>query len=254
MLSDILPGYAIYCTASPDCINSHSRNPWVAIGGTSAATPLLAGGFALVDQQLRAAHRDVLGFVNPLLYGLAGSPAASGVFADVTSIGNDIGPEIRGRPLGCCTASIGYDDASGLGSVNLAGFSAQAQVAQPLAVLIATSVPGRQRPVHNRELLATVSCTSACVVGAYATVSIAHEKSFEADSNIGRLAGAGSTTLKLRFSAKELRRLRSALRAHKRVAATIHGVLFDRSVLSTSGQPGGSIRLTTGGKKLTIKH
>lgn len=252
MLSDILPGYAIYCTASPDCVNSHTSNPWVAIGGTSAATPLLAGGFALVNQQLRAAHRDVLGFVNPLLYSLARSPLGSSVFSDVTSIGNDVGQDIRGRPLGCCSATVGYDDASGLGSVNLAAFAQPALLAQPPAVSIRLSVPGGQRPVHRRQLTATVSCSGACVLGAFTTVSIPRQKAFEVDSNVARLTGAGNRTVTMRFSTSQLSKLRAALAAHRKVTATIHGVLFDASVFSVFRDAGGSIRSITAGRKLTI--
>jgi subtilase family serine protease len=252
MLSDILPGYAIYCTASPDCVNTHSSNPWVAIGGTSAATPLLAGGLALVNQQLRAVHRDVLGFVNPLLYKLARSQVGSSVFSDVTSIGNDIGQDIVGQPLGCCTARVGYDDASGLGSVNLAGLAQQALAAQPPAASIRLTLPRRQRPVHQRRLTATVSCSGACVLGAYATVSIPRQKSFEIDSNLARLTAAGSRTVTMRFSSTQLRKLRAALAAHRKVTATIHGVLFDSAVLGVFHDPGGSIRSATGGKKLAI--
>ena len=105
MLSDIAPGYAIYCSAADaNCISDVNHNPWEALGGTSAATPLLAGGFAIVNQQLRAAHEHALGLVNPLLYSLSRSHAP-GVFFDVTRYGNDIGPDIGNhKALGCCRA------------------------------------------------------------------------------------------------------------------------------------------------------
>ena len=44
MLADIVPGYTVFCSATPDCVNSESTDPWQTVGGTSAATPLLAGG------------------------------------------------------------------------------------------------------------------------------------------------------------------------------------------------------------------
>ncbi len=72
MLSDIAPGYAIYCSASePNCISDVNSDPWEALGGTSAATPLLAGGLAIIDQQLKAAGKQPLGLVNPLLYSIS---------------------------------------------------------------------------------------------------------------------------------------------------------------------------------------
>ena len=68
MLADIIPGYAVFCSAQGECINAGNSNPWQSVGGTSASTPLLAGGFALVDQELRMHDRQDLGLVNPLLY------------------------------------------------------------------------------------------------------------------------------------------------------------------------------------------
>ena len=254
MLSDILPGYAIFCSAKPACVNDQNSNPWISVGGTSAATPLLAGGFALVDQQLEAGHRETLGLVNPLLYTVARSGAGAGMFFDVTRIGNDVGPDIpgNGRPLGCCSAHAGYDEASGLGSVNLAAFSARALAAQPPIVGVSLGLPSGQRPVHDHLLLATVSCSGPCLMGAFATVSIARTKPFEVDSNLARLRAAGHGTVKLRFSSKELGQLRSALSAHRKITAAIHGVLFDDAVFGVLHNPGGSIRTRTAGKQLRI--
>ena len=249
--SDIIPGYAIFCSASPDCVNTHNTNPWVAIGGTSAATPLLAGGFARIDQGLRTNRREALGLVNPLLYRTARVP---GVFYDVTSYGNDVGPDIpgNGQPLGCCAAGPGYDDASGLGSVNVAAFAAQALAAQPLVVSLGIRVPGGQRPVRSRHLLATVSCSGPCVMGAYAMVTIGRSKPFEVDSNVFRLRAAGSKTIKVSFSGRQLANLRSALAAGKRITATLRGALFDSSVYGVLPDPANSFRQSTPGKNLTI--
>ena len=62
-----LPGYDIYCSAR-ECTSVGGGNPWIAVGGTSAASPLLAGGLALVDQLLREHGRQDLGLANSLLY------------------------------------------------------------------------------------------------------------------------------------------------------------------------------------------
>ena len=68
MLADVAPGYAIFCTVSPDCVDSKHPNPWLPVGGTSAGTPLLAGGLAILDQDLRTHGLQDLGLANPLLY------------------------------------------------------------------------------------------------------------------------------------------------------------------------------------------
>jgi len=135
MLADSFPGYAIY---------GRSQGGWSPVGGTSAATPLLAAGIALTNQQAATAGKATMGFINPAIYTIAAGSSASTVFRDVTSGSNDlgrwIGPTVRvdgqtlrtggtKRALGCCTAAPNYDPASGWGSVNLPAFSA-ALVAQ----------------------------------------------------------------------------------------------------------------------------
>jgi hypothetical protein len=227
MLADIIPGYAVYCSAQPDCINSNNSNPWQSVGGTSAATPLLAGGFALIDQQLRMQQRQDLGLVNPLLYEVGrSSTLSSQAFDDVLSYGNDVGPLIpgNGRPLGCCNATAGYDKASGWGSLNLASFAAIAVAMQPPS--IALSLPAGQLPVKHRAILATVTCAGACRIGAYAEVWVGRRRAFKVDSRIDRLPSQGAVTLPLRFSHYQLRKLHAALARHRHVSATVFGVMI----------------------------
>jgi len=124
MLADQMPGYPIYCAAS-DCLGG-----WGPIGGTSAATPLLASGIAIANQQAKASRQAQLGFLNPTIYKLAAkSSTRSKVFRDVTKVGNDlgtlIGPEFKA--MGCCSATQYYDRASGWGSVNIPLFSYEAR-------------------------------------------------------------------------------------------------------------------------------
>lgn len=130
-LADILPGYAIYCTA-PECASPDApEGGWTAFGGTSAATPLYAGGVLLADGYEGSRGEPPLGFLNPLIYavgrraGTGGSGSGPGrVLRDVTQGDNDLGVLTPvdaggGKPLGCCSATPGYDVASGWGSVNL---------------------------------------------------------------------------------------------------------------------------------------
>jgi kumamolisin len=247
MLADVAPGYAIYCSATSDCINSQNHNPWQGVGGTSAATPLLAGGFALVDQELRMHQRQDLGLANPLLYRIGRAPAMrAGVFSDVLSIGNDVGPFISGsgRGLGCCTAGVGYDDASGWGSVNLASFATVALAAQPKIVGVGLSLPGSQRPVAARHINATVSCTGKCVLGAFAVVQIGHAKPFKVLSNLYVLRSRGKKTAKINFSRGQLGKLRAGLKAHKRIVAGVVGAIVDA---------GGNIERRSSTKLVRIK-
>ncbi len=123
MLADGLPGYAIYCSP-PACASPPGElNPgWIDVGGTSAATPLLAGAVADADQEAARHHQPPLGFVNPLLYDVARA-LRLGVVRDVRQGNNDLGKLITGTPIGCCDAHRGYDAASGVGSVNVDALS-----------------------------------------------------------------------------------------------------------------------------------
>jgi kumamolisin len=232
MLADVAPGYDVFCSVRGECINSHNSNPWQTVGGTSAGTPLLAGGFALVDQDLRLHQRQDLGLVNPLLYGLGRNPAlAAQAFSDVTHIGNDVGPFIpgNGHPLGCCAALPGFDQASGWGSVNLAGFAALALSAQPPVVEVGLTLPGHQSPVRAHHVLATVSCSGPCLLGAAAALALGGSERFNAQSKLYRLKRAGRRTIAIPFSDRQLGKLRSALAHHERIVATVVGAVVDPS-------------------------
>ncbi|HEY3764633.1 MAG TPA: S53 family peptidase [Gaiellales bacterium] len=105
--------------------NGHRRiiDSW--IGGTSLAAPLAAGVMALADQLSGHPH----GFVNPALYGLAGSPAMHDVVGGHRSLAvlrNALQPDgsivTHLRSLdrdSSLTAAPGWDPVTGLGSFNV---------------------------------------------------------------------------------------------------------------------------------------
>ncbi|KAJ7731994.1 family S53 protease-like protein [Mycena metata] len=78
------------------------------VSGTSASTPLFASVIALLNDELIAAGKMPLGFLNPFLY----SPAGRAALNDVS----------RGNNPGCGTsgfnATVGWDPVTGLGSPN----------------------------------------------------------------------------------------------------------------------------------------
>ena len=229
LLADLAPGYEIFCTSKPQPCASHG---WLFIGGTSAGTPLLAGGVALADQALRQTGHSGLGFVNPLLYSIASSNAAlaapvtaTSVFSDVTSGSNDLWAT-RGTPLGCCTAIAGYDDASGLGEINVANLTAAAQTLEPaLATVSATAVSPQS--VTNRKLVATVTCSVACIQSATATIRIAGGSSATVTAVPSLAAAATAETVKLGIGGKLGQTFKRALAAHHKVTATIVGTVVD---------------------------
>jgi hypothetical protein len=243
MLADVAPGYDIYCTAKSECLNKSNSNPWVAVGGTSAASPLLAGGLALVDEELRRDGRQDLGLANPLLYQIDRSPEAGSVISDVVTGDNDLGPAIQGSPLGCCSAGVGFDYASGLGSVNVSALALVASGIVPKIVSVSLSLPA-QRPILRHHLTARVSCSGPCLLAAYAKVKLGRARPFNAYSTVVLLKKKGRRTLELKFSGSQLRKLRAALAHRDRITATVYGVILD---------PGGNVERATPGQTLKIK-
>jgi len=104
-------GYIVYCAAA-QC----GGTGWLTVGGTSAAAPLLAGIAADMNEYSRAHGGRRLGFASPFLYHVFATHP--GVFRDITLGDNEPGPGVR------FSARVGYDMASGLGSVNAPGLAA----------------------------------------------------------------------------------------------------------------------------------
>ena len=92
------------------------------VGGTSLATPLAVGAVARLDAIRAQDGHPALGFLNPLAYQFAA--ADPGAFTDVTSgcnTGTNFVDELLSTLLGqkdYCAAA-GYDEVTGLGSLNL---------------------------------------------------------------------------------------------------------------------------------------
>jgi kumamolisin len=135
-LGDPYPGFAIYCTAiqTGDCQGTKDpRGGWQTIGGTSAATPLMAAGVILANQEAKAKGQAPLGLLNPLIYAIGSGRATTyrRAISDVTLGSNDVGTAVPreaggGTPMGEYDTARGYDPASGWGSLKVAGFSAEA--------------------------------------------------------------------------------------------------------------------------------
>ena len=84
--------------------------------GTSAAAPLMASGFALLNAREMREGRPSLGFVNPWLY-----QQRYKAIRDITVGNNAV------FNSACCYASKGYDQASGIGSPNFAKLAKRVQ-------------------------------------------------------------------------------------------------------------------------------
>jgi subtilase family serine protease len=241
MLADVAPGFAIFCSVRGECLDRTHPDPWLSVGGTSAATPLLAGGIAIIDQDLRTHGRQDLGLANPLLYKVDRSAAGPLVFSDVTQGDIDLGPFLPSgqmRPLGCCTAGVGYDLATGLGTVNVAGLAAAASNSQPKIVNVGLSLPRNQHALSHGRMLATVSCSGQCLMASFATVK-AGRKSFLVRSHVFLLRRKNRKTIPLPFSKGQSKSLRSS----RGGSATVFGVILDA---------GGNIEKQSRGIKLQV--
>jgi subtilase family serine protease len=100
LLADIEPGW-------PVMLGGQMKS----IGGTSGSTPFAAATLAILSARERLAGRPRVGFINPWLYQLYKQHPE--LFYDVVSGSNDV------NGVGCCTATKGFDEVSGLGVPNL---------------------------------------------------------------------------------------------------------------------------------------
>jgi subtilase family serine protease len=125
-----LPGY-LFCSSDTtywqsgqqSSCNSGFRDAATGLltlaGGTSFASPIFAGMVALINQ--KAGYTTGQGLINPTLYTLAANSATyAAAFHDITSGNNDClaGPADCSGTIGF-SAGVGYDQATGLGSVDL---------------------------------------------------------------------------------------------------------------------------------------
>ncbi|KAK3070836.1 hypothetical protein LTR53_009758 [Teratosphaeriaceae sp. CCFEE 6253] len=118
----------------PD-ISAHSLYPYYLTvingtatgnGGTSAAAPVVAAIFALVNDARFRAGKPALGFVNPLLYGFAANTSAINDIVGGAALGcggidlqNDLNITGAGIiPYASWNATVGWDPATGLGTPN----------------------------------------------------------------------------------------------------------------------------------------
>jgi subtilase family serine protease len=246
MLADTSPGYAIYCTAKGDCQDAPPAGPWGEFGGTSAGTPLLAGGLAVIDEALRKNGRQDIGLANPLLYKVAASPFGAQTFKDVVSGSNDLFALVTNgaRTVGCCTATPGFDAASGLGGVILANLSTAANGIVAKLVMVGVTLPTQRHPVRDEHLLARVSCSGRCLMGAYASIRVGKSaKKLTQYSAVYLLHKRSQKTIRIGLDKPTLRKLRSALASKEAVTATVYGAVVD---------PSGNIERRSAGRTLHI--
>jgi uncharacterized protein (TIGR03437 family) len=114
-----VPDVSLNASADHDGYLVYTGGSRQVYGGTSVPTPAFAGLVALLNQQIGSGG---VGNINPNIYALAQSNPA--IFHDITTGNNIITIPCSRRALNCTTnpvgydAGVGYDQATGLGSVD----------------------------------------------------------------------------------------------------------------------------------------
>lgn len=177
-----LPGY-LYCTSDTtawqqgsvgvapqqaSCNNGFrdaATQDLTIAGGTSFATPIFAGMVAILNQKFN--YPTGQGLINPTLYTLAAnSTTYASAFHDVTSGNNNCtaGSSFCGSTTGGFSAGAGYDEVTGLGSVDLANLAAvwpaNAGSSASLIGTMTTVAPTNATPTVNTPDTFTITVAS----------------------------------------------------------------------------------------------
>ncbi len=176
----------LLCISGSCTPNSRGRITFQGYGGTSAATPAFAGMMALVVQKSGVRQ----GQANYTLYRLAaaenfsncnasntsGLPASTCIFHDVTSGNNAVPGEAGyGTPTAPYSAGVGYDLATGLGSVdatNLVNAWNQAGAGAPGVSFSPASLPFGSVSVHSSSSLVVIVTNSGSASLAISSVQV----------------------------------------------------------------------------------
>ena len=168
----------LYCV-SGSCVNGYRRadTTLATVGGTSVDSQVFGGMLALIEQKIGAR----IGNANVVLYALGNNPAffnttSTSVFHDITT-GNNSDPCTGGTPncpnggtMGY-SAGVGYDLATGWGSVDLTNLANDWKLVTPLGVgSLGTSVSATALTASSTTPVSGASVTlTATVTGSSGT-------------------------------------------------------------------------------------
>jgi subtilase family serine protease len=169
--------YCVNVALSESCTTGYrtASNSLNVAGGTSFDSQIFGGMLALIEQEISATKG--LGNINPTLYALGNNPTyAPLVFNDVTAGNNSMpcyaGPQcgnggITGLTGGLTgfNAGVGYDLASGWGSVNVNGLATDWNKVTPLGSGSLGSIPTGFAAVVSAPFGAVVSGTTVTLTG-----------------------------------------------------------------------------------------
>lgn len=174
-----VPDVSLSGSADHDAFLYYSGGSLQGVGGTSVGAPSFAGMIALLNQYLIAKGSQVsagLGNINPRLYTLA--QTMSNAFHDITTGDNLVNPcPPRSRtctptPVGF-TAGTGYDQVTGLGSVDtynlVTSWNAGGATTRGVANIVLSSDAGSLTPTDTTIITATVQGSNGVTPGGTVT-------------------------------------------------------------------------------------
>ena len=159
-------------------------------GGTSFATPIFAGMIALINQMQDWPKGQ--GLANPMLYTLAAGANYSTLFHDVTSGNNNCtaGATSCGTTTTGFSAGTGYDEVTGLGSVDVAAIAAK-WLPKGTSTLISTKTTASAANAAPNVSTDDIVTITVAQVGGTATPTGTVNLSIDGS---GPFDGTGSTT------------------------------------------------------------
>ncbi len=151
-----------------------STGSFNAFGGTSVSTPSFAGVLALVEQKLGGTS---LGNINQSIYELANGSSYASIFHDVTTGDNKQLCKVGSTgctisPIGY-SAGVGYDQASGWGSLDVNQFVTKFSSVLSEITTTTTLTASNSAPVAGSQVTFTATITPASTGSAAPTGSVA---------------------------------------------------------------------------------
>ena len=193
-----VPDVSLSGSADHDAYLFYTGGTLQGVGGTSVGAPSFSGMIALLNQYLVSKGSQAspgLGNINPRLYALA--QAVPGAFHDITTGDNLVDP-CAPRARNCTPAAIGftagtgYDQVTGLGSVDtfnlVTSWNAGGVTARSVANIVLSSDAGSITPTDTTIVTATVKGSNGATPSGTVTFLLGNTT-----LGTATLAGSGGT-------------------------------------------------------------
>ncbi len=193
-----VPDLALAASPDHDGYLVYSGGQQAVYGGTSAPTPSFAGIAALLNQYLVSTGAQAaagVGNMNPRLYALA--QTGTGAFHDITTGDNIINVTCGARTRNCVAGSYGYpagqgyDQASGLGSVDAYNLVTSWNTASPSRASASLALQASATSVASTGSV-TITATVTSASGATPTGAITFTSGGK-QIGVASLSGTGSS-------------------------------------------------------------